>query len=221
MIADKKLSVVIPVYNAENHIENTIQELVSFFFNHQISNEIILVNDNSTDATLTILHTLANKNNVIKVINNTVNIGQDSSTLIGVKATKFQTILIIDDDFEFPKESILQLIDLQTLKNADVVYGIPIHNKSNFIRKISHNFSHAFIKLIGFSDASNYKLITGNIVSKLKSLEVDKNVNIDKFLLKNSMNIQLIDIENIPNNHSRYNFRKLVVKTLNFIFYSK
>ena len=31
MIADKKLSVVIPVYNAENHIENTIQELVSFF----------------------------------------------------------------------------------------------------------------------------------------------------------------------------------------------
>ena len=32
MIADKKLSVVIPVYNAENHIENTIQELVSFFF---------------------------------------------------------------------------------------------------------------------------------------------------------------------------------------------
>jgi glycosyltransferase involved in cell wall biosynthesis len=221
MIADKKLSVVIPVYNAENHIENTIQKLVSFFLEENISYEIILVNDNSTDATLTLLITLASKNNLLKVINNTANIGQDSSTLIGIKATKLQTILVIDDDFEFPKESILQLINLQTLKNADVVYGIPIHNKSNFIRKFSHNFSHAFIKLIGFSDASNYKLITGNIVSKLKSLEVKKQVNIDKFLLKNAMNIQHLDIENIPNNHSRYNFRKLVVKTLNFIFYSK
>jgi glycosyltransferase involved in cell wall biosynthesis len=36
MIADKKLSVVIPVYNAENHIENTIQELVSFFLEPSI-----------------------------------------------------------------------------------------------------------------------------------------------------------------------------------------
>lgn len=217
----ENLSVVIPVFNAEKHVEETIQNLISFFSEENISYEIILVNDNSTDSTATILTELKIKHKNIKIVKNSVNIGQDGSTLTGIQATTFQTILVIDDDFEFPTNSISILIKTQVEKNADVVYGIPLHNKSNFIRKIAHTISHQTIKLFGFSDASNYKLIARNLSFKMKKLSLEKNVNIDKFLLKNATNIHHVEVKNFPNNHSRYNLRKLVMKTLNFIFYSK
>lgn len=217
----ESLSVVIPVFNAENHIVKTLETLISFFLERQISYEIILVDDNSTDTSAAMLSVLTHQNKNIKLIKNTVNIGQDGSTLIGIQATRNPLILVIDDDFEFPTSSISFLLNKQIEKNADLVYGIPIHNKSNVIRKIGHNIGHTTIKLLGFSDASNYKLIASNLSIKMKKLVVEKNVNIDKYLLKNAANIQHVVIENIPNNQSRYNLRKLVTKTLNFIFYSK
>lgn len=216
----KNLSVVIPVYNAENHFAKTAAQLISFFTEQQIDYEMILIDDNSSDNTLSILNNIQDNNNKIKVVSNNINIGQDGSTLKGIHLTTKELLLIIDDDFEYNPNSIVLLYEILIKKNAAVVYGIPKNSKSNFFRKTTHIIVHQITKFFGFANASNYKLLANDIQLKLRKLPLEKKVNIDKFILKNAKNIFHLNVENKPNNYSRYNFRKLVVKTLNFIFYS-
>jgi dolichol-phosphate mannosyltransferase len=52
------LSIVIPAYNEEGSIEQTIQQLYKMLRQYNISHEILVVNDNSKDATEAILKQL-------------------------------------------------------------------------------------------------------------------------------------------------------------------
>jgi dolichol-phosphate mannosyltransferase len=54
-----KLSVVIPAYNEEGNIGETIEALYKILIKYQIDHEILVVNDNSTDSTLLILEQLS------------------------------------------------------------------------------------------------------------------------------------------------------------------
>ena len=50
-----KLSVVIPAYNEEGSIQNTVETIYRTLLNEEIDHEILVVNDNSKDRTLNIL----------------------------------------------------------------------------------------------------------------------------------------------------------------------
>ena len=63
-----KLSVVIPVHNEEGCIEKVVGNLLLELEAKAIESEIILVNDNSTDASAEILHKLASSERRIKSI---------------------------------------------------------------------------------------------------------------------------------------------------------
>jgi glycosyltransferase involved in cell wall biosynthesis len=216
-----KLSVIIPVFNAEKHIETTIHNIVSFLESKNITYEIILVNDNSSDATAKKIELLAQDFLNITIVTNQINIGQDASNLIGFQLATGQLSLIIDDDFEYPIHSISTLIQRQITTNAIVVYGIPINRKGHFLRQIAHVLSHQLLNLLGHKNASNYKLVRKELTLQAKQITDYKNFSMDKFLLTNAKKIELVEIDNIPSNHSRYNLRKLVSKFFNFIFYSK
>ena len=61
-----KISVIIPIYNVENYIEECLDSVI----NQTLKDiEIICVNDGSTDGTLNILERYAKKDNRIKLIN--------------------------------------------------------------------------------------------------------------------------------------------------------
>ena len=65
-------SVVIPVYNAEGYIADTLKNIVSQSL-YEI--EIIIINDHSSDNTLDILKEIASGDERIRIIDNAVNIG--------------------------------------------------------------------------------------------------------------------------------------------------
>ena len=66
----KKLSIVIPVRNEEEVIEETIQKLVDVLEKNNIFYEVVIVNDYSTDNTKSVLSHLSAKNNNIKIVDN-------------------------------------------------------------------------------------------------------------------------------------------------------
>ena len=85
----KNISIVVPAYNSEGSIKTLIYEIeseINKITNHDF--EIIIVNDSSVDSTKKILDNIAKKNQNLKIINNEQNLGQASSTLIGIKQSK-------------------------------------------------------------------------------------------------------------------------------------
>ena len=56
-----KLSIVIPAYNEEESISETVEQIEEAFAKVNIEHEIFIVNDNSKDGTLEILKQLAQK----------------------------------------------------------------------------------------------------------------------------------------------------------------
>lgn len=64
MIINSKLSIIVPVYNGEKHIENTIKSILSS--SHQ-NLELLLIDDGSADGSLAICRKMAQKDSRIKV----------------------------------------------------------------------------------------------------------------------------------------------------------
>ena len=80
-----RVSTIIPLYNCEK----TIQRAIKSIQNQNITDlEIILVNDNSIDDTLSIIEKIQKDDSRIKVINNRKNMGTLYSRSIGGLSAK-------------------------------------------------------------------------------------------------------------------------------------
>lgn len=96
-IVSKLISIIIPAYNAEKHIDHCLESLVLQSYRDL---EIILVNDKSTDRTGEKADYWAEKDNRITVIHNIANIGIASSRNVGIEMARGRYIGFVDaDDF--------------------------------------------------------------------------------------------------------------------------
>ena len=91
------ISIIIPLYNKQNCIKETIQSVLSQSFTDF---ELIIVNDGSTDNSLEIIRTFTDKRiNVISQSNG----GVSSARNRGIKESKGEYLLLIDaDDYLMP-----------------------------------------------------------------------------------------------------------------------
>lgn len=89
------LSIIVPVYNVEQYLEQTIQSLLA---QKEYSYEIILVNDGSTDHCLSICESYQNKyDNKIQIVNKR-NGGLPSARKAGVRVARGEYITFLDGD---------------------------------------------------------------------------------------------------------------------------
>jgi glycosyltransferase involved in cell wall biosynthesis len=90
----KKVSIIVPIYNAEKYIGYCINSIVSQTYQNI---EIILVNDGSTDASLEICNNYATNDNRIKVID-IPNGGVSNARNIGLQEASGEYIQFVDAD---------------------------------------------------------------------------------------------------------------------------
>jgi glycosyltransferase involved in cell wall biosynthesis len=113
-----KLSVIIPVFNERN----TIAEIVQRVIESPLVDEIVIVDDGSTDGTRAILEDLK-VNKMITVILHKANIGKGAAVRTGINAVQGDLIIIQDADLEYdPRDYPILLQPIQE-NIADVVYG--------------------------------------------------------------------------------------------------
>ena len=114
------ISIVIPCFNEEKSIENTIKQLIKTFDESGFSYEIIIVNDSSTDNTLEILNKI--KSNKISIISNEYNSGYGYSLKVGIKKSKYDYIAITDADDTYPIQDFKNFFEY--INNFDMIIGI-------------------------------------------------------------------------------------------------
>ena len=120
MNADILVSVVIPVWNAEAHLETTLTLIINQDYEHI---EIIIVNDDSTDSSPAIAQRLLkNSGRTFRVIDHPQNLGVSAARNTGLASAQGKYIWFCDSDDKPDRNFITCLLTEAEDKNADVVF---------------------------------------------------------------------------------------------------
>ena len=145
-----KISVVIPIYNEEGNIINLIDELIPIV--DKIGGEIIIVDDNSNDASRDLI--LKKKNNVnieILLLQHAKQYGQSAGLLTGIKAAKNDLIVTLDGDGQNDPKDINSMLKVWEDNNENsyvLVIGHRKNRQDNWSRRYASLMAKRFRKFI-------------------------------------------------------------------------
>ena len=117
-----KLSIIIPLYNERWLIAELIKKVKAVYFPVNITKEIIIVNDGSTDDSYDQLKKY-NIDPEIKIFNLNKNKGKTEAVKLGIKISTGDIILIQDADLEYNPDDYPRLIEPIIANKSRVVYG--------------------------------------------------------------------------------------------------
>lgn len=121
-----KISVIIPVYNEEEYLNECIDSVINQSYENL---EIISINDKSTDNSLKILEDYAQKDSRITLINNPKNKGLGFSRNVGLKYATGDYIFFIDSDDSILENTLELLLKNAISNDSDVVlYKLLFYN---------------------------------------------------------------------------------------------
>lgn len=117
---DVAISVIIPVYNAERFVKKAI---ISALQQQEVA-EVIVVNDGSTDNSISIIKELAIKNEKVKVYHhaNNKNLGRSASRNLGICKATYSILAFIDADDFYLENRFFN--DVTLLTNDDTIDGV-------------------------------------------------------------------------------------------------
>ena len=117
---NSKISVIIPVYNAEEYLNNILDDLLAQTYQNM---EIILVNDGSKDNSLSIMDCYQEQDKRVKVFS-IENSGPSSARNYGLKMSTGEYVRFIDADDRLPIDSMEKmLVPFMENEDVDLVIG--------------------------------------------------------------------------------------------------
>jgi len=116
------LSVVIPAYNEEKRIVKTLMKINEYLRKHPFISEIIIIDDGSTDRTISVVEDLLSRVDNLKIIMNGANHGKGYSVKRGFLNAKGKFLLFSDADLSTPIEEIEKLLIMME-DGYDIVIG--------------------------------------------------------------------------------------------------
>jgi glycosyltransferase involved in cell wall biosynthesis len=153
---DPAISFVIPAFNCESTIKEAVESITES--NFCSGDEIIIVNDGSTDNTEKILNKLVNVHNNIKVINNRVNRGCPASRNVGISLATNPLIFNLDSDNVLVPDSVAKLKKYFIENQADIA----AFGSTHFFKVSTRDITHRWIYPPGQMTLSDFLASTFN-----------------------------------------------------------
>lgn len=117
-VENPKISIVIPVYNADKYIDRCMKSIYSQNFPDF---EIIFINDASSDGSLEVLKKYASSDDRIRIIDKHINEGQMSARRDGYSVAQGDYIMFVDSDDFIEPDTLNSLYDKIEESRADIV----------------------------------------------------------------------------------------------------
>lgn len=157
MILTPKLSVIIPVYNGEAYIDRCLNSIL----NQSLKEiQIILIDDASTDETLTRVSAFAEKHSNLLVIPQPKNRGTGVCRNIGLEAAAGEFVAFLDADDWVDTNTYLEMTSAMQRTGAEIAvcgirteYGTPFLSKPRYQYPYENLISGSFaLKLLSRTD---------------------------------------------------------------------
>lgn len=170
----KLLSIVVPVYNEQEVIDETFRRLSATFKDYCMDIEYIFINDGSRDNTYFKLREIASSNKEVRVINFARNFGHQIAITAGMDYAKGDAIVIIDADLQDPPEVILEMVD-KWVEGYQVVYGKRLQREGEtFFKKLTAKVFYRFLDSMTDVklpvDVGDFRLIDRKVCDAMKCL---------------------------------------------------
>jgi len=199
----KKISVIVPIYNAEKYLRQCLDSICNQTYTDL---EIILVNDCSTDSSLDICREYANRDERIKIINQKENGGAGLARISGVEAATGDVIAWVDGDDWIDSNMYNDLIIIMNEYNADII-------------QCKYFFDYNK-KIMSTKDTN--EVIVYNTIDAIKSLFEHDNIDTvywNKLFLKEMFsNVEMSKIRSGQDSETVY---KLIYNSEKTVFYCK
>ena len=194
-----KLSVLIPVYNERE----TIEEILPVVLGVEIDKEVIVVDDCSTDGTSEILDRWADR---VKLLRHETNQGKGAAVRTAMAAAEGDAIIIQDADLEYDPNEYASLLGPIEQGQAHVVYGVRSLDEQKTIMRLGNRAMTIATNLLYGTHLDDvetcYKVLSRQIVDQLE-------LQSDGFDLETEITAQIVqlgyEIHQVPiTYHPRY-----------------
>lgn len=218
-IGKMKVSVVIPVYNAEQTIERLVQRLMAELALFEL--EIVLVNDCSADKSEKVCERLYRDNpEIVRFLSLAKNAGEHNAVMAGLRHSTGDFVVTMDDDFQNPPHEVTRLVQAAVQDEYDVVYSHFPKKLHSFYRNIGSWINDRAATLLLRKPADLY-LSTFRVLSRFVVEEITKYQSpfpyVDGLILQVTDNIGSVEVAHNAREvgRSNYTLRKLISVWLN------
>ena len=170
----KLISIVTPTYNEEGNIEDLCSSIAKEMSKTNYDYEHIVIDNNSSDKTISILRKLSNKDKKLKVIINTRDFGHIKSPIHGLLQTSGDASILMSSDFQDPPELIHKYIK-EWENGHKVVLGQKESSDEFFLKQFFKNIFYKFIKSISelplMTNTTGAGLFDREILNQVKKID--------------------------------------------------
>ncbi len=142
----EEISIVIPAYNEEAVIENTLKAVQNYLQTKNISAEVLVVNDGSSDKTPELVQNFPG----VKLINQPRNFGKGKAVRTGYLQARNSVVVVMDADNSLPIDNLDKVFPV--LERYDIViasrYLSGELKKATFFRRLASNFFSMTVRLL-------------------------------------------------------------------------
>jgi glycosyltransferase involved in cell wall biosynthesis len=167
------LSVVIPVYNEEESIQELTEWIERVCENDRLSFEIIFIDDGSSDSSWDRILQMSFRNNSVKGFRFRRNYGKAAALHTGFGEAAGDVVITMDSDLQDSPEEIPQLVKMIRNEGFDLVSGWKKKRYDPFVKRITSRFYNGTARW-----SSGIKLHDFNCGLKAYSQEVVKSIEI-------------------------------------------
>lgn len=214
-------SVVIPVFNSQESLEELHRRLVAVLGEMGKTYELIFVNDGSQDGSLSVLKKIQERDPRAVVFDLLRNYGQQNALLCGFNHCRGDYVITIDDDLQTPPEEIGKLF-AKIQEGYDAVFASYRRKRDKVYKNLGslliRKLTRRIFNLRSGLRFSSFRIIRKEIVEQLKRYTTSYPY-ISGMILGVTRQIanQEVQHEKRRYGHSNYTFPKLVKLAFNLL----
>jgi glycosyltransferase involved in cell wall biosynthesis len=167
------LSIVIPVFNEEESIQELTEWIVKVCINDRLSYEIIFIDDGSSDSSWDKIRLMAGTNKFVKGFRFRRNYGKAAALHTGFSEASGDVVITMDSDLQDSPDEIPELVKLIRDDKYDLVSGWKKKRYDPFVKRFTSKFYNGTARW-----SSGIKLHDFNCGLKAYRLEVVKSIEV-------------------------------------------